>query len=89
MTVDEGLANRNAAHEAEERAIQHLAKSRNAFHMWPDLIARLGEPIPIEERIRQRRAKRAAFKRATDEAWARLCREAAERGVPLEPPSWS
>ena len=96
MTFEEWLAVRNADYEAEERKrceleereIRYYAEFREVFRRWPDVVARLDEPVPIEDRIRQRRVERAARRKEADEAWARLRRSATERGVPLEPPSW-
>ena len=97
MTFDEWFAMRNADYEAEERKrcaleereIRYWAGFREAFRKWPDLVARLDEPVPIEDRIRQRRAERVAHRMEANEAWARLYRSATDSGVPLEPPSWS
>ena len=96
MTFEEWLAKRNAEYEAEEqqrseleeREIRYWARFREAFRMWPDLVAQLDEPVPIEARIRQRRAERAAARRAVNEAWARAYRSAIDGGRPFEPPSW-
>jgi hypothetical protein len=96
MTLEELLAARNAENDlrekekcdTEEREIRYYARFRETFRKWPDVVAHLDEPVPIEERIRQRRAERAARRKEADEAWARVYRSATDRGVPFEPPFW-
>jgi hypothetical protein len=64
MELEERLVLRNAenelreseCHEMEERELRYWAKFREAFRKWPDVIARLDDPVAIEDRIRQRRA---------------------------------
>jgi len=94
MTFEQWLALRNAENEVrerercelEEREIRYYARFREMFGKWPDVVAYLDEPVPIEERIRQRRAERAARRKEADEAWARVYRNATDGGVPFEPP---
>ena len=96
MTFEERLAVRNADCEAEERKrceleereIRYYAKFREAFRKWPDVVARLDEPVPIEDRIRQRRAERAARRKEADEAWVRVHRCVTENDWRSEPISW-
>ncbi len=96
MTFEEWLAVRNAEDEVrerercelEEREIRYYAKFREVFRKWPDVVARLDEPVPIEERIRQRRAERAARRKELDEAWARLRGSMTDNEWRSEPIFW-
>ena len=96
MTFVERLAIRNAEDEVretercklEEREIRYYAEFREVFRRWPDVVARLDEPVPIEDRIRQRRAERAARRKEVDEAWARLRGSMIDNEWRSEPISW-
>jgi predicted nucleotidyltransferase component of viral defense system len=56
----------------EDREIRFHVRFREALRRWPDLLARLDEPIPWEERILQRREARAARRQERDTTLRRL-----------------